>query len=72
MGHNYKIAVLDHRNHVVSVDEPRIDTDEQAAERAKATYSELTPYAVEVWDGGRFVCRVNDVGLIFAPPPPRD
>ena len=69
MAHRYKFLTLDHRNHVTAVDETDFETDEYAAERARAMYGDQAPHAVEVWDGGRFVCRVNEVGLHFAPPP---
>ncbi|MGE0339251.1 MAG: hypothetical protein AB7O79_05160 [Xanthobacteraceae bacterium] len=68
--HHYKIVLLDHRNHVRSVEEIDFETDEIACERAKTLYGERAPHAVEVWDGARFVCRVNEAGINFAPPPP--
>ncbi len=69
MSSRYKFLCLDHRNHVVAVEETEFDTDEFACERARRMYSDLAPYAIEAWDGGRFVCRVNEVGLHFSPPP---
>ena len=68
--HHYKIVLLDHRYHVRSVEEIDFETDEIACERAKTLYGERAPHAVEVWHGARFVCRVNEAGINFAPPPP--
>ncbi len=59
----YKFMVLDHRNHLIEVQEVPFSSDELACERAKAIYEERAPHAVEVWQIARFVCRMNDVGL---------
>ncbi|HRF07781.1 MAG TPA: hypothetical protein PL193_03940 [Xanthobacteraceae bacterium] len=66
----FKFVLLDHRYHVRAVEETDFETDEMACERARSMYGNRAPYAVEVWDGGRFVCRVNEAGLHFSPPPP--
>lgn len=63
---NYKFMVLDHRNHLIEVQEAPFASDEIACERAKTIYAERTPHAVEVWQTARFICRMNDVGLRFA------
>lgn len=70
MARNYKFMCLDHRNHVVTVENHDFETDELACERARRMFGNRAPFAVEVWDGGRFVCRVNEAGLHFSPPPP--
>lgn len=63
---NYKFMVLDHRNHLIEVQEAAFPGDDFACERAKSIFSERMPHAVEVWQTARFVCRMNDVGLQFA------
>lgn len=65
----YKFMLLDHRDHLIEVKELGFETDELACERAKALYGERSPHAVEVWEGARFICRMNAVGLQFSPPP---
>ena len=62
----YKFMLLDHRNHLIEVQEVPIPSDELACERAKAIYVERMPHAVEVWQIARFICRMNEIGLRFS------
>jgi hypothetical protein len=57
----YQYRFLDYRDHLESFSELEFESDELACERAKSMRAKGT---IEVWERARFVCRVDETGLV--------
>ena len=61
---DYRFRFLDYRNHLGGTRELRFEDDQLACQCAEQLF-EIG--AIEVWQGSRFVCRVDEAGTRYAP-----